>query len=88
MQSKKVNYILLFAGILMMIASILNYEMNADEVSLGIFIFAGIGFIFWGIKDAFDGRKRVRYKRLAVSFYSLAMIVFLYWLAVGRLHLL
>ncbi len=42
---KKNNLIATVAGILMIIISVLNYLMNDDYVSLGIFVFLGLGFI-------------------------------------------
>jgi predicted nucleic acid-binding Zn ribbon protein len=83
---KKFNYILLSAGILMIITSILNYQLNQDEVSMGIFVFAGIGFIFGGIKDIFEDARRKRMQRFSMMFYFIAVVIFVYWLIIAKLN--
>jgi hypothetical protein len=84
---KKTNYILLSAGILMIVASVINYQMNKDEVSMGIFVFAGIGFVFNGIKNRFTGIKKQRIQRLSMTFYFIAVVIFVYWLLFAKFDL-
>ncbi len=83
-KTKKFNFIMLFAGTLMIAASILNYQMNKDEVSMGIFVFAGIGFLFTGIKDRYEDQRKRRMQRLSMSFYFIAVLIFIYWIAVSQ----
>jgi len=75
---------MLFAGALMIAASVLNYQMNKDEVSMGIFVFAGVGFVFTGIKDRFEGQRKRRMQRLSMIFYFIAVVILLYWIAVSQ----
>lgn len=85
--SKKINYITLIAGVFMILVSVLNYLMNEDHVSLGIFAFLGLGFTLLGIKSAFDEVKAQRFKKYAMTFFFGAAVIFIYWLAVAKFHL-
>ena len=84
---RKINYITLFAGIFMILISVLNYLMNEDHVSLGIFAFLGLGFILLGIKSKFKASKAQRIKRYAMTFFFGAAVIIIYWLAVAKFHL-
>ena len=78
---KKINIVLLTVGIFIIIISTLNYLMNEDHVSLGIFIFAGIGIILYSIKDYFTKETTKRVLKYSMTFFFGALIIFLYWLA-------
>ncbi len=71
----------------MITVSVLNYLMSGDNVSLGIFIFLGIGFIFNGIKNRFSERVSKRINNYSLTFFFGAAAIFLYWLAVVKLQL-
>jgi hypothetical protein len=85
---KKINFVLIGLSILMIFVSVLNYLMNDDEVSLGIFVFAGLGFFFSGLKEKFEESRKKRFRRFSTTFYIIAALVFVYWLAVAKFHLL
>ncbi|MCF6366853.1 MAG: hypothetical protein L3J35_11690 [Bacteroidales bacterium] len=83
----KTNTVSLIAGIFMIIVSTLNYLMNEDHVTLGIFIFAGIGFILLGIKNKFGEESSKRVNKYGMTFFYGAIIILLYWLAKTKLNL-
>ncbi len=85
-EKNKINYAVLAAGILMIIISVLNYLMNDDYVSLGIFVFAGLGFVLLGIKTRFEEHKAKRINKYAMTFFFGAAVMILYWLAVAKFH--
>ena len=80
----KVNYITLSGGILMIVFSFLNYLMNKDHVSLGIFIFLGLGFILISLKEKYDEKKAQRINKFAMTFFFAAFIIFISWIAAGK----
>lgn len=82
---KKVNYFALSAGVLMIVVSFLNYLMNEDHVSLGIFVFLGIGFILISLKERFSDIKAKRINKYAMTFFFIAFVIFIYWIAAGKL---
>ncbi len=84
---KKNNHIATVAGILMIIISVLNYLMNDDYVSLGIFVFLGLGFILLGIKSKFEKTKATRINKYAMTFFFGAFAIFIYWIAAVKFHL-
>ena len=86
-EKNKVNYIALIAGLFMIIVSSLNYFMNDDYVSLGIFVFAGLGFILIGLKTKFNETKANRLNKYAMTFFFTAFIMVLYWLAATKFNL-
>lgn len=86
--NKKINYPILIAGVIMLIASVINYYLNDDFVSLGIFAFAGIGFILIGIKDTKDDKVAGRINKYAMTFFSISVIIIIYWLLAGKFKLL
>lgn len=55
--------------------------MNEDHVSLGIFIFSGIGLILFSIKGTFSEETTKRVQKYSMTFFFGALIIFLYWLA-------
>ncbi len=71
----------------MIIVSILNYLMNEDHVTLGIFIFAGIGFILISIKNKFEEQNSKRINKYGMTFFFGAIIILLYWLAKTKLNI-
>jgi len=71
----------------MIIISVFNYLMNDDHVSLGIFVFLGLGFGIFGIKDQFPEIKAKRLKNYAMTFFFGAVVIFIYWLAVAKFQL-
>ncbi len=71
----------------MIASSSLNYYMNEDFVSLGIFSFAGLGFIKLSIKtDAEIKSKKI--DKYAVILFSVAMVFLAYWLLKAKLGIL
>jgi len=86
-EKQNINYIALIAGFFMILISVLNYIMNEDYVSLGIFVFAGLGFILLGIKGRFDPLKAKRLNKYAMTFFFGAIVMILYWLAVAKFQL-
>jgi len=86
-EKQNINYIALIAGLFMILISVLNYLMNEDYVSLGIFVFAGSGFVLLGIKTKFDTVKAKRLNKYAMTFFFGAVVMVLYWLAVAKFHL-
>jgi hypothetical protein len=84
---KKINVFLIAAGGLMIAVSLLNYLMNDDHVSLGIFFFLGAGFIMLGFKDRFDEKKSKRWSKYAGTLFFAAVVIFLYWIGSAKLDL-
>ena len=84
---KKVNYFALSAGVLMIVVSFLNYLMNEDHVSLGIFVFLGSkedrGLVFYLFHDL----KAKRINKYAMTFFFIAFVIFIYWIAAGKLDI-
>jgi len=76
---KKINFLLLIVGIFVIIVSTLNFLMNEDHVSLGIFVFTGIGFILLSLKGYFKKESENRIQKYSISFFFLAIMLFLYW---------
>jgi len=79
-----INYLTLALGVLMIITSAANYFMNEDFISLGIFIFAGLGFIKLSVKSKTDdsGTKADRY---AFLFFTVSILFLSYWVMKGKL---
>ncbi len=86
-EEKKINIIWTGAGILMVIVSLLNYIMNDDVVSLAIFVFLGLGFFLYGIKNKFSELTEKRLQKYALTFFFGAVAIFLYWLGSAKFHL-
>ena len=86
-EEKRINPVWTGAGIFMISVSLLNYFMNDDFVSLGIFVFLGLGFILYGIKSKFSEFTENRLQKYALTFFFGAVAIFLYWLAVAKFHL-
>ena len=84
---RKINVLLLAAGILMILISVLNYFMNEDYVSLGIFIFLGIGFILLSLKDKYESVLSKRINKFAMTFFFIAIVIFIYWVTVSKFGL-
>ena len=90
MFDKEINYTAVAAGILAIASSFLNYNISGDEISLGIILFAGLGFIFLSIKEKPENIKlkpnaRNRFKTLSYFFFSISLITLFYWLVYGKL---
>jgi hypothetical protein len=85
---KKINYPLIIAGLIMLIASGVNYSINEDFISLGIFVFAGLGFILLGAAAAFSPAVRKRTNRYAFMFFTLSLLVLAYWFLHGKLEII
>ena len=85
--NKKISYIALSAGVLMIVFSLLNYLMNKDHVSLGIFVFLGLGFILISLKESFNEKKAQRINKYALTFFFVAFVIFIYWIASGKFDL-
>lgn len=83
----KLNYIALSAGALMIILSFLNYLMNKDHVSLGIFVFLGLGFILISIKEKYSDIKAKRINKYAMTFFFVAFFIFIYWIAAVKFEI-
>jgi len=82
----KKSTLLLGAGALMIISSGVNYFLSGDYVSLGIFLFSGLGFVMLGVSEFVqDGLKLQRIKSGAMLFFALAIFVAFYWLLAGQL---
>ena len=71
----------------MIAVSVLNYLMNEDSVSLGIFVFAGAGFILSGIKDAFGELTAKRIGNYARIFFFGSLVIALYWIAAVKFNM-
>lgn len=74
----------MIAGLLMLIASAVNYSLNDDFVSLGIFVFAGLGFSLLGMASAFRPNTQKRISRYAYMFFTLSLLVLAYWFLHGK----
>ena len=79
------NYFVLSAGALMIVFSFLNYIMNKDHVSLGIFVFLGLGFILLSLKGRYNEIKAKRINKYAMTLFFIAFVIFIYWIAAGKL---
>ncbi len=78
----------MIAGIIMIIVSIINYSLNDDYISLGIFGLSGLAFIAISAAEYTDSQTRKqRLRHGAGLFFALAFLVFIYWIAEGKLHL-
>ncbi len=77
--NRKINFVTLIAGLLMILFSVLNFLMNEDEVSLGIFVFSGIGFILFGLAPRYNEQKASRIKKYARTFFFGAAVILIYW---------
>jgi uncharacterized membrane protein HdeD (DUF308 family) len=84
----KMNNIALISGIIMIIFSVLNYLMNDDYVSMGIFVFVGLGFILSGIAPRFEESKAQRIKKYARTFFFGAAVILIYWLAAVKFQII
>ncbi len=82
----RINLILIISGLIMLVASYFNYSLNADFISLGIFFFAGIGFILWGIVPVLQKSKATRVRNLSYLFFVIAVIILAYSLIATKLH--
>ena len=83
MKNKNITIV---AGALMAVASLINYYLNEDIISLGIFGFSGIAFINIGIAETRkDKSSAARMRKFAGMFFFAAFAVFAYWLVVGKL---
>ncbi len=79
--------VVITAGVLMFIASLINYILNDDIISFGIFAFAGFGFISQGTAEYMkQDTTKQRVRKLSGLFFVLAVLVFVYWLLAGKLH--
>ncbi len=87
-EKKNSGIISLLSGFMMIIASLINYFLNNDHISLGIFIFAGIGFIMLGIAERKEKKLSKRLKKYANIFFAISIIILIYWLLVGKLEIL
>jgi len=84
---KKINIALLILGIFVIIVSVLNYLMNEDHVSLGIFVFAGVGLILLSLKNYFSKESSTRVVKYANTFFFGAAVIFVYWFLKVKLNL-
>ena len=84
---KKPNILMIVAGVLMIIVSLINYFLEEDHVSLGIFTFLGIGFVLLSFKDKYEGKKAQRFNKYAMTFFFIAIVIVLYWVAVSKFDL-
>jgi|GEM_PF-1847414 hypothetical protein len=84
---KKVNIPVVAAGIIMLIVSGINFLMNNDYVSLGIFISFGTGFILYGIKNKYSENQSKRINKYALTFLAGGVIIFLIWLLQAKFEL-
>jgi uncharacterized membrane protein len=85
MKNKDINYLLLFAGIIMIISSAINYYLNDDFISLGIFAFSGLGFISLAFRNKNSETKRNN--RYSALFFMIAVIIIIYWILVAKFNL-
>ena len=84
---KKIDYVRLIAGILMILVSLANYMMNEDHVTFGIFVFAGLGFILLSLKNRFGKQNVERINKYGMTFFFGAIVILLYWVAKTQLNL-
>jgi len=84
---KKINILLLSAGIFIIVVATLNYLMSNDYASLGIFVFSGIGFILLSLKNYFKKENEKRFEKYAQTFFFGAAIIFVYWVLKVKLQL-
>lgn len=82
MKEKKINFLLLFVGIFIILTSIGNFLMTDDYASLGIFVFAGVGFILLSIKNYFKKESSSRIEKYAKTFFFGSAIILVYWILV------
>ncbi|MEA2043460.1 MAG: hypothetical protein U9N85_13040 [Bacteroidota bacterium] len=88
MRIKKTNYVLISLGAVIAVVATLNYILNEDHISLGIFAFIGLGFILLGVSSgkSFDTAKRIN--KLAYLLFAAALAVLVYWFLYGKLEIL
>lgn len=84
---KKINVLMLVAGAVMIVISLLNYMLNEDHVSLGFFFFMGAGFITLGFKEKYDGKRAKRLNKYAMTLFFAAIIIIIYWFGSAKLEL-
>ena len=88
MKEKKINFLLLILGVFIILVSSGNFLMNDDYVSLGIFVFAGIGFILLSLKNYFKKENSVRLEKYAKTFFFGAAIILVYWFIKVKLEII
>lgn len=81
---KDINYLTLALGVLMILTSAANYFMNEDFISLGIFVFAGLGFVKLSIKSNRDDRG-TKTDKYAFLFFTVSILFLSYWIIKGKL---
>lgn len=78
---------MLIAAIFMIIISIVNYSLNEDYVTLGIFVFMGIAFVLLSIKNNYKDETIKRMNKYAMTFLFGASVIFFYWLVKVQFNL-
>ena len=86
-ETNKVIYGLIIAGSIMIAASGINFWMNEDDISLGIFAFTGLGFIMLGLASKYETKTEKRLKKYAYLMFAMAVLVLIYWFLHGKLEL-
>jgi hypothetical protein len=86
----KLNLAVTALSILMIASSGLNFAMNGDSVSFGIFIFLGLGLTTASVelKNPDDKIVKKRFNKYAIYFFTGAFVLFLYWLLAGYLRVI
>ncbi len=87
--NKKRNSLLtLIAGLVMIIVSVINYYFNEDYVSLGMFLFAGLGFVMMSIAEKQNEKTSKRLKKYSSIFFLASLIILAYWFLAGKLEII
>jgi hypothetical protein len=87
MKAVKFNIPAVILSVLMIGISTVNFMLSNDSLSLGIFIFLGLGFTTATAQPA-DKENKILQKRLnkyALYFFAGALIFFGYWLLAAKL---
>lgn len=82
---KRNSVLTLIAGLIMIIISVINYYFNEDYVSLGVFLFAGLGFIMMSIAEKQNERTAKRLKKYSSLLFLASLVVLAYWFLAGKL---
>ena len=87
-KNRKSSVLTLIAGLIMIVASVINYYFNEDLISLGIFIFSGLGFIMLSVAEKQKESSAKRLKKYAFVFFLVSVLVLIYWLFAGKLNII
>lgn len=88
MSKNKTNYILIATGLIMGVVSLINFSLNEDHVSLGIFTLAGLGFALMGFAAGYPTNTSRRLNKFAYTFLGASIVVLVFWFLHGKLEII